>query len=146
MVWSNTNSIPEGCIVHFIYRGRTEDISHLKCYTDLIDTCPDDDFNISSFEISLQKENVIEMCTSGLVSPFKTINMYANVFCHICNEGFYDDIYFCEVHDGNVLRAFDDRSFLGLIDGIFLTENNNERKTESQSHPIICSPVKVCRI
>jgi hypothetical protein len=146
MVWPNTNSIPEGCIVHFIYRGSTEDISHLKCYTNLIDTCPDDDFNISSFEINLEKENVIEMCTSGLVSPFKSINMYANVFCHICNEGLYDDIYFCEVHDGTVLRAFDDRSFLGLVDGIFLTENSNEKKTESQNHPIICSPVKVCSI
>lgn len=55
------------------------------CFKGLIDTCPEKEFDMPR-NIDMNHSEIINACTSGFLSPYLYIDMFANIFCHICNN------------------------------------------------------------
>ncbi|XP_045173157.2 uncharacterized protein LOC123534797 [Mercenaria mercenaria] len=135
----DSNYIPEECEVNFVYRGNIEDIKSLKCYTDVITTCLDSHFKIPD-EAYASEEGIIEMCTSGLVSPFKAgMKIFANVFCYICNNHYFRKETECPDNAYNAGRGPKSRGLFALIDGNFMSKGWKETIRETGEFPVACS-------
>ncbi|XP_045173698.2 uncharacterized protein LOC123535201 [Mercenaria mercenaria] len=135
----DSNYIPDECVVNFVYRGNIEDIKSLKCYTDVITTCLDSHFKIPD-EAYASEEDIIEMCTSGLVSPFKSdFKIFANVFCFICNNHYFRKEMECPDIDYNAGRGPKSRGLQALLDGNFMTKGWKESTRETGVFPVACS-------
>jgi hypothetical protein len=77
-----SNAIPKHCNINFLYSGNSDDLKKPKCHFPLIDTCPEyPEFQMPD-GVRLSKNDIVSLCTSGLMSPYRAIKMYANVFCH----------------------------------------------------------------
>ncbi|XP_053373383.1 uncharacterized protein LOC123532467 [Mercenaria mercenaria] len=142
-----SNSIPNHCTVRFIFPGHFENMHPFKCFLSLIDTCPES----SEFEIpessGLSRENIMHLCTSGFVSPYRQLKLYANVFCHICNAEFFIKEMFCKkIQDDGRKRIFKG-GFAGLIDGDFINNGRLDNLGEATDVPVACGIVNtsVCR-
>lgn len=123
-----------GCEVKFVYPGKNSELTQELCFEDLISTCKETDFEIpEGFSLSMQ--DIRTACTSGLVSPYRYKNMYANVFCHICNKNSVHSSYVCEGNQAG--RTFKEGSLSGLIDGIFLWNNKEEPSIKSSRRACI---------
>lgn len=129
-------SMDEYCQVDFSYDGDTEDIRSHQCYTDLVDKCNNTDFQVPG-RIEATKEEVTEACNSGLLSPFRHITMFSNVFCLICNVQYFPGYEKCPVYTDERSRT-QRGGFIGLIDDNFITENLR--------HPQHISDQKACPI
>jgi hypothetical protein len=89
------------------------------CFNDLIDTCSGDVFRIPD-SIPMNKTEVKSACTSGFLSPYRTVNMYANVFCHICNGQSKAIPFKCRNQYISENMKFGINSISGLIDYNYL--------------------------
>ncbi|XP_060565326.1 uncharacterized protein LOC132724473 [Ruditapes philippinarum] len=54
------------------------------CYNSLIDTCSFPAFLLPK-TVHMSASEIVDACTSGFVSPYRRFDMFANIFCHICN-------------------------------------------------------------
>lgn len=121
------------CEVKFVYPGKSSELTQEICFEDLISTCKETDFEIPE-GLSLSRQDIRTACTSGLVSPYRYENMYANVFCHICNGKTVRSNYKCTSYQD--FRGFKEGSLSGLLDGIFLW--NNKKEPSIKSSPRAC--------
>jgi hypothetical protein len=96
------------------------------CFNDLIDTCSGDVFNIPE-SIPMNKTEVKNACTSGFLSPYRTDNMYANIFCHICNGHLKASPFKCRDHSQNIFKTFGGNSISGLINYKYLQKVGHAR-------------------
>jgi hypothetical protein len=130
---------PESCVINFMYPGNLDDIESAKCYSPLIDTCPVS----SEFQIpkgtNLSKSDIISLCTSGLVSPYQHMKMYANVFCHICNAENFSHRLVCRKSDGSI-RGITTKGFVAILNDDYIAENNDINLIkEAPKVPLSCS-------
>jgi hypothetical protein len=119
-------------------------LKSLKCYMDVVDTCPVSELIIIPEKINLSAEEIIDACSSGLLSPFREGKLYANVFCFIYyNPYMYGQDMFCKrvppdiiLHGGGEY----DTSFYGLIDLYsFLKEEFKSNFAKQTKTRIVCS-------
>lgn len=123
--WSNS------CEVHFLYPGDYAEIESLICFEDLITTCPPISFVIPTQLQPMSKKEIRAACRSGLISPYRIVNLYANVFCYICNGNTFSPTSFCEVKT-NYLQKTIGGDIVGLIDNRSFLKAKKE--TESGKH------------
>jgi hypothetical protein len=120
--------IPSFCSMQFVYPGDMEDVVPQQCFTELVDKCTSPDFQVPSF-VSATKEEIIDACESGLVSPYKTNRglRYANIFCFICAGGLVFPDMSCDVN-----RFVYSNNFVALIDAQMMktTEEITAAKTD----------------
>lgn len=138
------SSFPRYCRVHFSY---PEDISDLKteiCFTNLKKTCTKEYFTVPE-HLNLTRHQIRKACTSGLVSPYRVSDMYANVFCYICNGNRYSDSSKCYI-DTNGNRGFTGNIISLLVDGAYLADSFT-RLTEINKKKVslACSSQYNCR-
>lgn len=137
------NSFPEGCHVRFFFPGDFFVIQHFKCYINLIDTCSEShDFEVPE-GTNVSKEEIRTLCkSSDFVSPYRSNNMYANVFCHICNGEEFVRHFFCQKYYG-ILDGKGGKKggFIALIDDKFITQTRDTDDTKNKVLSIAC-PVK----
>ncbi|XP_060594596.1 uncharacterized protein LOC132748948 [Ruditapes philippinarum] len=129
------NSFPKICHLHFKYPGNIFDLKSERCYTNLISTCANEKFAIPG-NINLTMSQIRQACTSGLVSPYRATDMYANVFCHICNGNRYSERDKCYI-DADGTRRFSGFFMHFHVDGIFLSETFRRLK-EMKTVPPPC--------
>ncbi|XP_060600362.1 uncharacterized protein LOC132753840 [Ruditapes philippinarum] len=137
------DSFYESCQIHFIFPGTYDVLQPLKCYTNLIDTCPESqDFQVP-VGINVSKDDIRTLCTkSGMVSPYRPRKMYANVFCHICNgEYFFRDI-FCPKYGEDFIfggKSGIGEGFIALIDGNFIAVTSDRHHSKVKELPTACA-------
>jgi hypothetical protein len=87
------------------------------CYNSLIDTCSSSTFSVP-MTLNRSQSEIVDACTSGFVSPYRQTDMFANIFCHICNG----DVVIPDVECYNPLSDIDRSSgyITGLIDYNYL--------------------------
>ncbi|XP_060600365.1 uncharacterized protein LOC132753843 [Ruditapes philippinarum] len=145
MISSGTeqDSFYESCQINFIFPGTYDDLQPLKCYTNLIDTCPEShDFQVP-VGINVSKDDIRTLCTkSGMVSPYRLLKMYANVFCHICNgEDFIHNI-FCPKYGEDFIfggKSGIGEGFIALIDGNFIAVTSDRHHSKVKELPTACA-------
>jgi hypothetical protein len=126
-------SITENCQIYFTFPGDYDVIKPLKCYITLIDTCSKShDFQVPE-GANVSNDDIVTLCSkSGFLSPYRATRMYANIFCHICNEPFFRKKVcnkYAEVYEKKGI--LNDGGFSALIDSNFITgrrDANNGRK------------------
>jgi hypothetical protein len=137
----DTNSFPESCRVDFIFPGSYDVLKPLRCYTNLIDTCSESrEFQVPE-GTNASKDDIRTLCIkSGFRSPYLAYEMYANVFCHICNAEPFFRHTFCNKYAGfsDSRGGFGD-GFIALIDGKFITERRDNRHFIHKDIPTACS-------
>lgn len=138
LVGLDSNFVHPDCQVNFIFPGDVEEIRPLICYLDLIDSCNRSDFQVPIW-INASADEIIQACTSGLLSPFRKNTLYKNVFCQICNSdnSFFRDTL-CFILDESESRN-EDMAFIGLIDGRVLEEISKKRVGVRQMKLKACS-------
>jgi hypothetical protein len=115
------NSLPKLCRLFFKYPGDVFDLKSERCFTKLIRTCKNKKFAIPE-KMNLTRSQIRQACTSGLVSPYRATDMYANVFCYICNGNIYSEKDKCYIDlDGS--QRFSGFYMHILVDGIFLSDS-----------------------
>jgi hypothetical protein len=142
----DTESITENCQIYFTFPGNYDVIKPLKCYINLIDTCSEwQDFRVPE-GANISKDDIVTLCSkSGLLSPYRATRMYANVFCHICNEPFFRK-YVCnkyakDLEEGKSLLGSD--GFTALIDHNFITGRGDANNGRKHVVPAVCSAIDV---
>lgn len=134
------DSISEVCDVNFFFPGDLSVLQHLHCYTGLIDTCPESyDFQVPE-GTNVSKEEIRKLCeSSGILSPYRARKIYANVFCHICNEAFFHGRS-CSKDDTNDYgaRVGHPGEFIALIDGEFMRKRRDAPRIIEQMPPLAC--------
>lgn len=136
----DSDQFPHDCsAVEFVYGGNIEELDPLKCFDDFIDTCLMEDFNIPD-SLEINKHDVISMCESGVMSPYRVIKNYANVFCFICDDNSFTTE--CEINQDSKYINARGRGFLGLIDDKFIKED----KISREEYPLVCSKRNVSKI
>ncbi|XP_053374305.1 uncharacterized protein LOC123532922 [Mercenaria mercenaria] len=135
----------KNCHISFIFKGSMEEIKHLQCHRDVTDVCPDFGLFQITDDIGFSEKEIIEGCTSGLVSPYRMEKMYANVFCHICNkERFRMNVTCPVISSALALRGPLTTSFSGIIDAeIFLKKSRTNVDVIKPKTPIACSKQNV---
>jgi hypothetical protein len=133
------NTIPENCEINFFYPGDIGDLKRSKCYFPLIDICPESpEFQIPE-GTGLSRNDIVTLCTSGLVSPYHATKMFVNVFCHICNAEHFNKYLFCrKISDGG-LKGVKSKGFTALIDSRFLDEMNDYNNKKEEYFAKACS-------
>jgi hypothetical protein len=133
------NTSPENCEISFHYPGDIGDLKRSKCYSSLIGTCPESlEFQMPE-GTSLSRNDIVSLCTSGLMSPYTAIKMYANVFCHICNDERFDKFLLCrKISDGG-LKGVKSKGFTALIDSDFIDKLNDNNIVKEEVLPRACS-------
>ena len=126
-----SNTIPDECFIYFVYPDDPNDLQFSKCYVPLIDTCPESpEFQIPR-DTNLSKNEIVTLCTSGLVSPYQARKMYANVFCHICNsERFSKDVTCNKKYDWNSRDKY--TGFIALLDTGFLNQMKSSNRMKEE--------------
>jgi hypothetical protein len=142
----DAESITENCQIFFIFPGDYDVLKPLKCYTNLIDTCSEShDFQIPE-GTNVSKDDIRTLCTkSGFLSPYRLTRMYANVFCHICNEAFTRHS-FCKkytVYQEDENGLGDGGGFTALIDFKFITGRGDANNGRKHVLPRVCSVIEV---
>jgi hypothetical protein len=137
MIALESNTFPESCIINFIYPGDYDDLQTSKCDLPFIDKCPQDpNFQMPEWT-SLSKRDIVILCESGLVAPYRVEKKYANVFCHICNaEGFSS---FCEKKSDGRSDGIISKGFTALIDDGLITRTNGNYQTKAGAVPRVCA-------
>lgn len=76
---------PDGCIVTFSFQ-RNDDINihQRECYLKRIDYCTTVPVDVKF--LNLTKDDIIEGCSSGLISPYRASNLFSNPFCMLCSN------------------------------------------------------------
>jgi hypothetical protein len=142
-IGTEQDSFYESCQIHFIFPGTYDVLQPLKCYTNLIDTCPESqDFQVPA-GINVSKDDIRTLCTkSGMVSPYRHLEMYANVFCHICNgEYFYRQI-FCQKYGEDFIlggKSGFGEGFIALIDSGFIAVTSDIHHSKVKELPTACA-------
>jgi hypothetical protein len=137
----DSESIPENCGVEFIFPGSNEVLQHLICYHNLIDTCSEShDFQVPT-GTNVSKDDIRTLCTkSGFVSPYRARKMYANVFCHICNEvSYFRDNHCRKFTEGQIGKMGSGKGFVALIDDKFIAASRNTDNGRKNDLPTACS-------
>jgi hypothetical protein len=101
------------------------------CFNNLIDTCPVMNFPIPMY-LDMRPSDVIFACTSGFVSPYRQQDMFANIFCHICNGFMLNTKVECR----NLLSSSIGKTGLdifGLIDYRYLPSLSRDQGVRSDS-------------
>lgn len=96
--------------------------------------------------INYSNEEIIKACSGGLISPYRKNEMYANVFCFICNNETYSQDNTCERAQPIIsLRNGQRRSsFFGLIDSRLLPPGGFTDKPVLRARiPLACDKQKV---
>jgi hypothetical protein len=114
-------TIPRYCRLHFRYPGDISDLKYERCFMDLINTCKNKEFTVPK-RMNLTSSQIREACTSGLVSPYRARNMYANVFCYMCNGYQYSETETCFI-DVDGIRGFTGSLITILLNGRSVAEN-----------------------
>jgi hypothetical protein len=130
-----------GCSVHFIHPTKITDMKALKCYTSLIHTCSDTDF-LPPDCTGLSRMDIIMMCESGFMSPFRDNKLYANVFYYICNIKFLIETLYCNITLLNDRIEIGALGFFGLIDSKFIDPNNG-KFVHGENPPMACDSKNV---
>jgi hypothetical protein len=133
------NKIPENCEISFYYSGNIDDLKISKCYSSLIDTCPESLEFQTPEGTNLSKSEIVSLCTSGLMSPFQDRKMYANVFCFICNGEYFSKSLVCrKISDGG-FKGVKSKGFTALIDSDLINTLNDNHNVKEVSLPKACS-------
>ncbi|XP_045190138.2 uncharacterized protein LOC123547251 [Mercenaria mercenaria] len=128
-------SLHEDCQLQFTYPGDNADLKSEKCFTNLIKTCSERDFSIPE-QLPLSRYLIRQLCTtSGLLSPYRRFDMYANVFCYICNGVTFSKTSLCNNYYVEN-RGLTDNLVL-LLDGIFMSDGD-KMASKQQSSPKAC--------
>jgi hypothetical protein len=142
----DAKSITENCQIYFIFPGNYDVIKPLKCYINIIDTCSDSyDFQAPD-GTDVSKDDIVTLCSkSGLLSPYRALTrLYANVFCHICNEAFFRRRFCTKYTEGNEIKSGSkDGVFTALIDYMFLTGRGDANNGRKHISPTVCSAIDV---
>lgn len=140
----DTNSLPEGCRINFIFPGNYDVLQHLKCYINLIDTCSESHDFVVPEGTNVSKSDIRTLCTnSTIVSPYRATKMYANVFCHICNAETFSRNNFCfKFKSGLGVKVENTGGFTALIDDSIITEKRETGNIKNRDLPIACSVSK----
>ena len=137
LIGFETKTIPDNCVIYFVYPGDQNDLQNLNCSTPLIDTCPEPPEFQMPQGTSLSKNEIVKLCTSGFVSPYQAEKLYANVFCHICNnESFSIDLK-CEENsksNGNNGGI----GFTALFDASFMAKISRNNVVKQDTIPRAC--------
>ncbi|XP_045167744.2 uncharacterized protein LOC123531030 [Mercenaria mercenaria] len=115
-------SLPQNCQLEFNYPGDNTDLRSETCFTDLISTCLETKFEIPR-TLPLSRAEIRAACTSGLVSPYRKNDMYANVFCHICNGIVLGKTSTCLSKTG---RSPHSNKLLILLDGVLMSNKQSD--------------------
>ena len=145
-----TESFIDTCLTQF-YPPKEIPIQRSSfCFNNLIDTCSDDVFKIPN-EINMNHSEVINACTSGFISPYRVVDMYANIFCHICNGYHKAASYKCRILSYSSGGRFLNK-ISGLIDSSYLKnlatvsrnrEKSTQPKTACLNKDVVFKSVKV---
>jgi hypothetical protein len=142
----DAESITENCNIHFTFPGDYDVLKPLKCYINLIDTCSESqDFEIPE-GTNVSKDDIRTLCSkSGFISPYRATRMYANVFCHICNEAVFIRHRLCDKYaeDQAIKSGREDGAFTALIDYNFITRRGDDKNSRKQKLPTVCSGIDV---
>jgi hypothetical protein len=136
--WSGTKCNSQTLQNKFLYSGNSDDLKKSKCHFPLIDTCPEHPEFPMPDGVRLSKNDIVSLCTSGLMSPYRAIKMYANVFCHICNGEYYSSFLFCRKLPEYNTKGANSKGFTALIDTNFIDELNDNSIVKEETIPEAC--------
>jgi hypothetical protein len=143
----DAESITEKCQIYFFFPGNYDVIKPFKCYINLIDNCSEShDFQVP-VGTNASKDDIVTLCTkSGFISPYRAKRMYANVFCHICNEPSFFRKKVCNKYaevfkEGRSIFSYG--GFTALIDSNFITGKGDANDDRKHALPSVCLVIEV---
>jgi hypothetical protein len=138
-------SLRRDCYIYLTFPGDYDDLKPLKCYNNLVDTCSESqNFQVPE-GMNVSRDDIVTLCTkSGFLSHFRqSFRLYANVFCHICNEIFYRN-KFCKIYAEDESKTpLENGVFTALIDFNFITGRRHDDNGKKHVLPTVCSVIDV---
>ena len=134
-----SNSLRNICRLEFKYPGNTNDLQRHKCSNELMIPCPAH-FSFKTVENTTYQAEKIFTCDPELQSSSSAVmQMYGNVFCHVCKEKEFGEDLICSDDDKNRRSS---STYNILIDMNFISElNKNDLKKKEA--PLACSVTNV---